>query len=75
MVGAPVAVLLYLQLFSMSWLAAALSIGICSAVVMAFLTRDEPEVSPPLSLGTSMPIGAAIIAGCGFIVAAMWIDR
>ena len=75
MVGAPVAGLIYLQLFSISWLVAALSVGGCSAVVMAFLTRDEPQVSPPLSLGTSMPIGAAVIAACGFIVAAMWIDR
>ncbi|KAK9821207.1 hypothetical protein WJX74_010576 [Apatococcus lobatus] len=74
MIGAPLAVLIYLRLFSIIWLAAALTMGVSSALLMAFLTRDDPEVSPPLSLGTSMPIGAAIIAGCGFIVAAMWID-
>lgn len=75
MIGAPLAVLVYLRLFSVIWLTAALTLGACSALIMAFLTRDEPEVSPPLSLGTSMPIGAALIAGFGFIVAAMWIDR
>ena len=67
--------MVYLRLFSLSWLLAALGVGCCAALVMAFLTREEPEMSPPLNLGTSMPIGAAIIASFGFVIAAMWIDR
>ncbi len=74
-IGGPLTVLVYFRLFTLPWVGAMLALGCCLALTMAFLTRAEPDVSPPLSMGSSLPLGAALLAAFGFVIAAMWIDR
>lgn len=68
----PVMVMLYLQL---GWVAVLVSaaLGLVLAAGVGYTLRDA-EDPPVWSFGTSFPVGAAVVAAAGFVVAAMWID-
>lgn len=68
----PVMVAMYLQL---SWIAVLVcgAVGSVVAAGVGYALRDAEE-PPKWDLGTPYPIGAAVTAAVGFVVAAMWID-
>lgn len=72
LVFGPVMLMLYLQ---SSWLSVliAFGIGLVTAVGVGYALRDSKE-APTWNLGTGFPVGAAIVAAGGFVIAAMWID-
>lgn len=68
----PVMLMLYLKT-SWIYMLIAFAIGIVTAVSVAYALQGSKE-APTWSFGTDFPIGAAIVAAGGFVIAAMWID-
>lgn len=68
----PVMVAVYLGL---GWLAGliAAGVGAAAAVGAGMLLKDSRE-APTWNMSTDFPIGSALAAAGGFVVAAMWID-
>ncbi|DBA93227.1 TPA: hypothetical protein ACH3X2_003522 [Trebouxia sp. C0005] len=72
LVFGPVMVAMYLGLGWLAGLIAAAS-GVAAAVGVGMLLKDSRE-APTWNMGTDFPIGSALAAAGGFVVAAMWID-
>lgn len=72
-IGTPTFVLWYCGKLSLGFsLPLGLAFGaVLGALSYTFTTGNDP---PEWSLGLHFPIGAAIIAGIGFLASAMWID-
>ena len=72
LVFGPVMVAMYL---GMGWLAGliAAGVGAAAAAGVGMLLKDSRE-APTWNMGTDFPIGSALAAAGGFVVAAMWID-
>ncbi|BDA43166.1 probable mitochondrial sodium/calcium exchanger protein [Coccomyxa sp. Obi] len=73
LVFGPPAAMYYLQL---GWvpMGIALGAGCVASALAAWATKSAKETPPAWRLGLSFPIGSAIIAAVGFVLAAMWID-
>ena len=72
LVFGPVMVAIYLGLGWVMCLVAA-SAGAMLSIVVGTLLKDSKE-APTWNMGTDFPIGAALVAAGGFVIAAMWID-
>ena len=72
LVFGPVMVAIYLGLGWVMCLVAA-SAGAVLSVGVGTLLKDSKE-APTWNMGTDFPIGAALVAAGGFVIAAMWID-
>eukprot|EP00884_Botryococcus_braunii_P009487 jgi/Botrbrau1/1853/Bobra.146_1s0044.1 len=72
LVGAPLAVCLYLEL---PWQAFVISGAAGGLAALGFGLFVPVDTEPPFwGCGTGFPIGATVVAVAGFVVAAMWID-
>lgn len=73
LVFGPVMVVMYLGL---GWLAGLIAAGVGAAVAVGvgMLLKDSRDSAPNWNMCTDFPIGSALAAAGGFVVAAMWID-
>lgn len=73
MFGAPLAIVWYLGVFTWNFtFPMAVALGLIFAAVVFLNT--EAEKPPEWNFGLKFPLGAALIAAFGFVIAAMWID-
>ena len=72
LVVGPMMVMIYL---GVSWLGCLIAAGVGAAPALGvlYLLRDSKD-APTWDLGTGFPVGSAVVAAGGFVIAAMWID-
>ncbi|KAK9915399.1 hypothetical protein WJX75_008652 [Coccomyxa subellipsoidea] len=73
LVFGPPAAMYYLELGLMP-MVIALGAGCVASALAAWATRSSKDDPPAWDLGLGFPVGSAVIAALGFVLAAMWID-
>ncbi|EIE22196.1 hypothetical protein COCSUDRAFT_55891 [Coccomyxa subellipsoidea C-169] len=73
LVFGPPAAMYYLELSFMA-MGIALGVGCAASALAAWATRSSKATPPAWTFGLGFPVGSAVIAALGFVLAAMWID-